>query len=173
MMYTAEQMRQACRDGFDAGAACEREIACALALQRASLPTPQDLRDYALDANQHGNRWVPISPQSLSALAGELERLRDLLAMRRDQGNAQATAGTQQPPAWATTGRTTMTTDTNSQPMNVTLERMAQAFEAWENGFRAEPSKYLTAEECAAANVSELSADRAAYFRELLAVAAA
>ena len=55
--------------------------------------------------------------------------------------------------------------------MTVTLEQMAQAFEAWENGFRAEPSKYLTAEECAAANVSTLSAARAAYFRELLAVA--
>lgn len=47
---------------------------------------------------------------------------------------------------------------------------MAKAFEAWESGFRAEPSKYLTAEECAEANVSTLSADRAAYFRELLAV---
>lgn len=65
-----------------------------------------------------------------------------------------------------------MTTDTNTAaaPMIVTLEQMAQAFEAWENGFRAEPSKYLTAEECAAANVSTLSADRAAYFRELLVV---
>jgi hypothetical protein len=57
--------------------------------------------------------------------------------------------------------------------MTVTLEQMAQAFEAWENGFRAEPSKYMTAEECAAANVSTLSADRAAYFRELLAVSLA
>lgn len=68
-----------------------------------------------------------------------------------------------------------MTTDTNTTsaaPMTVTLEQMAQAFEAWENGFRAEPSKYLTAEECAAANVSALSADRAAYFRELLATQA-
>lgn len=55
--------------------------------------------------------------------------------------------------------------------MTVRLEQMAQAFEAWENGFRAEPSKYLTPEECAAANVSTLSADRAAYFRELLTVA--
>ena len=65
-----------------------------------------------------------------------------------------------------------MTADTNTAaPMTVTLEQMAQAFEAWENGFRAEPSKYLTAEECAASNVSTLSADRAAYFRELLAVA--
>jgi hypothetical protein len=52
--------------------------------------------------------------------------------------------------------------------MNVTLEQMARAFEAWENGFRAEPAKYMTAEECAAANVSKLSADRATYFRELL-----
>lgn len=62
---------------------------------------------------------------------------------------------------------------TEQQPalntITVTLEQMAQAFEAWENGYRAEPSKYLTAEECAAANVSALSADRAAYFRELLA----
>lgn len=68
-----------------------------------------------------------------------------------------------------------MTTDTNTAnaaPMTVTLEQMARAFEAWENGFRADPSKYLTAEECAAANVSTLSADRAAYFRELLAVGA-
>ncbi len=67
-----------------------------------------------------------------------------------------------------------MTTDTNAASaaaLTVTLEQMAQAFEAWENGFRAEPSNYLTAEECAAANVSALSADRAAYFRELLAVA--
>lgn len=62
-----------------------------------------------------------------------------------------------------------MTTDTNSQPMPVTLEQMAQAFEAWEKGFRAEPSNYMTAEECAAANVSALSANRAAYFYELLA----
>ena len=46
--------------------------------------------------------------------------------------------------------------------MSATLEQLAQAFEAWENGFRAEPSKYLTAEGCAAANVSSLSADRAA-----------
>lgn len=57
--------------------------------------------------------------------------------------------------------------------MTVTLGQMAQAFEAWEKGFRADPSSYLTAEECAAANVSALSADRAAYFRELLAVAVA
>lgn len=52
--------------------------------------------------------------------------------------------------------------------MNVTLEQMAKAFEAWENGFRADPSAYLTAEECAALEVSAVSADRAAYFQELL-----
>ena len=51
-----------------------------------------------------------------------------------------------------------------------TLEQMAKAFEAWENGFRADPSKYLTAEEAATAEVSTLSADRAAYFNELLAL---
>lgn len=52
--------------------------------------------------------------------------------------------------------------------VTVTVEQMAKAFEAWENGFRAEPTKYLTADECAAAEVSQLSADRAVYFRELL-----
>lgn len=51
----------------------------------------------------------------------------------------------------------------------VELARFARAFEAWENGFRANPTKFLTAEECAAAEVSELSASRAAYFSELLA----
>lgn len=60
------------------------------------------------------------------------------------------------------------TETTTASPVTVTMEQMAQAFEAWENGFRAEPSKYLTAQECAAANVSTLSADRAAYFHELL-----
>ncbi len=51
----------------------------------------------------------------------------------------------------------------------VTLTQLAKAFEAWENDFRAKPSEYLTAEEASAAEVSELSADRAAYFLELLA----
>jgi len=53
-------------------------------------------------------------------------------------------------------------------PLTVTLAQMARAFEAWERGYRAEPSKFLTQEQCAAAEVSELSADRAAYFHELL-----
>lgn len=52
--------------------------------------------------------------------------------------------------------------------VTVTTEQLAKAFEAWENGFRAEPSKFLTAEECAAAEVSALSADRAAYLMALL-----
>jgi hypothetical protein len=55
-----------------------------------------------------------------------------------------------------------------TETLTVTLGQMAQAFEAWENGFRAEPSKFLTHEECAALDVSTVSADRAAYFRELL-----
>ena len=67
-----------------------------------------------------------------------------------------------------------MTTEANTgTPITVTMEQMAQAFEAWENGFRAAPEKFLTAAECAALNVSEVSADRAAYFRELLAVSLA
>jgi hypothetical protein len=61
---------------------------------------------------------------------------------------------------------------TTTQPETFTLEQMAKAFEAWENGYRAEPSKYLSAEECAAASVSTLSADRAAYFHELLTTGA-
>lgn len=55
-----------------------------------------------------------------------------------------------------------------AEKLSVTLEQVAQAFEAWENGFRADPAKFLTAEECAALNVSTLAADRASYFRELL-----
>lgn len=51
----------------------------------------------------------------------------------------------------------------------MSLELFARAFEAWENGYRAEPSKFMTAEECASAGVSDLSAQRAAYFSELLA----
>jgi hypothetical protein len=50
----------------------------------------------------------------------------------------------------------------------ITLEQLAIAFELWETGYRADPSKYMTQEECIKADVSELSADRAAYFQELL-----
>ncbi len=66
-----------------------------------------------------------------------------------------------------------MNTNNTAAPITVTLEQMAKAFEAWENGCRATPSQYLTADECAAADVSTLSANRAAYYRELLAVALA
>lgn len=50
----------------------------------------------------------------------------------------------------------------------VTLERLAEAFEAWEIGFRCTPSQYLSHEECAAMDVSQVSAERAAYLLELL-----
>jgi hypothetical protein len=76
-------------------------------------------------------------------------------------------------PAGADNKGNVMTTETNTTraaPMSVTLEQMAQAFEAWENGFRAAPERFLTTEECAALNVSTLSADRASYFRGLLPV---
>lgn len=52
--------------------------------------------------------------------------------------------------------------------IRVTLSLMAKAFEAWENGYRAEPHAFMTADEVDAAEVSQLSADRAAYFHKLL-----
>lgn len=55
--------------------------------------------------------------------------------------------------------------------IRVNIEQMAKAFEAWENGYRAEPQKFMTADEMASAEVSQLSADRAAYFHELLTTA--
>lgn len=55
-----------------------------------------------------------------------------------------------------------------SQTIRVSMEKMAKAFEAWENGYRADPQKFMTADEVATAEVSQLSADRAAYFHELL-----
>lgn len=58
-----------------------------------------------------------------------------------------------------------------TQTIRVSIEQMAKAFEAWENGYRADPQKFMTADEVAAAEVSQLSADRAAYFRELLTTA--
>jgi hypothetical protein len=59
---------------------------------------------------------------------------------------------------------------TTYAPISVTIEQMAKAFEAWENYFRADMSRYMTTEECAASNVSRLSADRAAYFMEILVI---
>jgi hypothetical protein len=54
---------------------------------------------------------------------------------------------------------------------NVTLEQLAKAFEIWETNFRLEPSEFLTKEEVASIGVSQLSADRASYFLELLKAA--
>lgn len=51
----------------------------------------------------------------------------------------------------------------------ITLEQAATAFEAWESNYRAEPSRYLTQEQISALGVSQVSADRAAYFCKLLA----
>lgn len=45
------------------------------------------------------------------------------------------------------------------------------AFEAWEKGYRISPEKYRTTEECKFLGVSQLSAERADYFFELLQVA--
>lgn len=49
-----------------------------------------------------------------------------------------------------------------------TLQDFAVAFEKWESDYRVNPSNYLTHEEVAASGVSEVSADRAEYFMELL-----
>ncbi len=49
------------------------------------------------------------------------------------------------------------------------LTRFAQAFQLWEEAFRADPEKFMTVEETASAEVSQLSADCAAYFVALLA----
>ena len=59
--------------------------------------------------------------------------------------------------------------DQETTPMPVSLEKLAKAFEAWERDFRAAPTKFMTADECAAAQVSQLSAGRAAHFASLLA----
>lgn len=54
-------------------------------------------------------------------------------------------------------------------PVNApTIEQLAKAFELWENGYRAEPQTFRSPEECAALGVSQLSAERATYFAELL-----
>lgn len=51
---------------------------------------------------------------------------------------------------------------------NTILGKFAKAFELWEQGFRTDPTKFLTYEEAAKMGVSELSAERAAYFYQLL-----
>lgn len=54
--------------------------------------------------------------------------------------------------------------------MVVNLGLLAKAFEAWETGYRVHPEHYLTDEQCAAASIRAVSADRAAYFLKLLEV---
>lgn len=59
------------------------------------LPTPEDLRSYADDADQHGNHLVQIAPASLRGIAGELNRLRYALDLVRshpefDEGGPMA-----------------------------------------------------------------------------------
>jgi hypothetical protein len=60
---------------------------------------------------------------------------------------------------------------TKSGALYVTKEQMEQAFEAWEKGYRIEPEKFRTLEECKFLGVSQLSAERADYFYELLLIA--
>jgi hypothetical protein len=52
--------------------------------------------------------------------------------------------------------------------MKHTIEQFAKAFAAWENGYRSNPTEYLTPEEVSEIDVSQLSADRATYFHQLL-----
>lgn len=49
-----------------------------------------------------------------------------------------------------------------------TLQEFAVAFEKWENGYRINPSAFMSNEEVASAEVSEVSAGRAEFFMELL-----
>lgn len=56
------------------------------------------------------------------------------------------------------------------QLSDVTRAQVEQAFEAWERGYRIEPEKYRTADECKCLSVSQVSAERADYFVELLRV---
>lgn len=53
-------------------------------------------------------------------------------------------------------------------PITVTRETLIDAFEAWENGYRTEPTKFRTAEECDAMGVQQVSVERADYFFALL-----
>lgn len=48
------------------------------------------------------------------------------------------------------------------------VEKFAKAFQLWEDGFRAEPSSFMTAEQSAEMEVSQLSTERAEYFYQLL-----
>lgn len=50
----------------------------------------------------------------------------------------------------------------------LTKQQMELAFEAWEKGFRIGPEKYRTEDEVRCLSVSQVSAERADYFFELL-----
>ena len=49
-----------------------------------------------------------------------------------------------------------------------TIEQFAKAFEAWENDYRTNPQEYMTPEQALELGVSELSAQRASYFYQLM-----
>lgn len=51
---------------------------------------------------------------------------------------------------------------------DLTKQQMEQAFDAWEKGFRIDPEKYRTEDEVRFLSVSQVSAERADYFFELL-----
>lgn len=56
-----------------------------------------------------------------------------------------------------------------AQALNqVTKEQMQEAFEQWEQGFRISPENYRTEEETRGLSVSQVSAERADYFFELV-----
>lgn len=52
----------------------------------------------------------------------------------------------------------------------VTKEQLERAFEAWETGFRISPEKYRTQDEVRCLAVSQVCAERADYFYELLVI---
>ncbi len=67
-----------------------------------------------------------------------------------------------------------MSTDTTTPAAvhgEITRDRLARAFERWEQGWRATPSAFRSEAECLALGVSEVSAERADYFFALLATA--
>lgn len=50
----------------------------------------------------------------------------------------------------------------------ITKTHLENAFEAWEKGCRVNPEMFRTEEECRRLSVSQVSAERADYFFELL-----
>ena len=60
-----------------------------------------------------------------------------------------------------------MLRDTQALP-ETHLALLAKAFAAWETSYRAAPTEFLTPAECAAQGIAHVSAERAAYFYQLL-----